>query len=84
MDGQRWTSLCPDQSVASDFGTHQAHAIKDKVVLSVRFGVSGCYVTWMHQLIPPDMMMIGGSIVLCHLDSLTVTLDLMSDRYIWY
>ena len=35
-----------------------------------------------HQLIPPDMMMVGGSGVLSHLNSLTVTLDLMWDRYI--
>ena len=31
---------------------------------------------------PPDMMMIGGSGVFCHLDSFTVTLDLMSYMYI--
>ena len=28
-----------------------------------------------------DVMMVGGSRVLCHLDSLTDALDLMSDRY---
>ena len=49
-----------------------------KVVLSVRVGVSGCVVIWIYQLIPPDMMMIGGSAVFCYLDSLTVALDLMS------
>ena len=33
-------------------------------------------------MIPPGMMIVGGSTgVLCHLDSLTVTLDLMVDRY---
>ena len=52
------------------------------MVLSVRVGVSGVFATWIHQLIPPDMMMVGGSGVLCPLDSLTVTLDLMSDIYI--
>ena len=35
-------------------------------------------------MIPPDMMIVGVSVVLCHLDSLAVTLDLMSDRYIRY
>ena len=29
-------------------------------------------------MIPPDMMMVGGSVVLYHLDSFMVTLDLMS------
>ena len=28
--GQRWSSLFPDQSVASEFGTPQSHAIKDE------------------------------------------------------
>ena len=43
---------------------------------------SGCIVTWIHQLIPADMMMVGGSGVFYHLDSFIVTLDLMSDIYI--
>ena len=30
MKGQRWTSFCPDQSVASDFGTPQSHSMKDE------------------------------------------------------
>ena len=51
-------------------------------MLSVRVGVSGCFVIWVHQLIPPDMMMAGGSRVLGHLDSLMGTLDLISDIYI--
>ena len=47
------------------------------MVLSVRVGVPGGFVTWIHRLIPPDMLMFGGSGVLCHLDSLTATLYLM-------
>ena len=43
----------------------------------------GCFVIWMYQLISPDMMMVGGSRVFFHLDSLVVTLDLMSDIYIY-
>ena len=35
--------------------------------------------TWIYQLISPDMMMVGGSGVLYHLISLMVTLDFMSD-----
>ena len=67
-------------SVASDFGTPQSHAIKDESgVIS-----KGCFVTWIHQLIRPDMVMVGGSEELCHLDSLTVTLDLISARYILF
>ena len=30
LEGLRWTSFCPDQSVASDFGTPRSHEIKDK------------------------------------------------------
>ena len=33
-------------------------------------------------MIPPDMMTVGSSGVLYHLDSLMVTLDLLSDIYI--
>ena len=33
-------------------------------------------------MIPRDMLMVGGSGVLYHLDLLMVTLDLMSDIYI--
>ena len=29
-EGQRWTSVCPDQSVASDIVTSQSHTIKDE------------------------------------------------------
>ena len=43
---------------------------------------AGCFVSWIHQLIPLDMMMFGGYRVLCHVDSLMVTLDLISDIYI--
>ena len=42
----------------------------------------GCFVTWIHPMIPPNMMMVGGSGVLYHLDSLMVTFDLLSDIYI--
>ena len=30
MEEQGWTSFCPDQSMASDFGTHGSHEIKDE------------------------------------------------------
>ena len=30
MNEQRWTSLCPDKSVASDFETPRSHEIKDE------------------------------------------------------
>ena len=33
-------------------------------------------------MIPPDMMMVGSSGVINHLDALMVTFDLMSDIYI--
>ena len=39
-----------------------------KVVLSVRIGVSGCFLIWIHEMIPLDMMI--------------ATLDLMLDIYI--
>ena len=38
--------------------------------------------TSVHDVYPHNMM-VGGSGVLHHLDSLMVTLDLMSDIYIW-
>ena len=42
MEGQSWTSFCPDQSVASDFGNVlDPQKSRMKVVLSVRVGVSG-------------------------------------------
>ena len=44
----------------------------------------GCFVTWINQLIPSDIMMVGGSGVLCYLDSLTVSLDIISDRNMKY
>ena len=40
--GQRWTSFCPDQSVASDFGTPQSHSINDEsAVISKGWCVRG-------------------------------------------
>ena len=42
MEGQRWTSLSPDQRVASDFGTPQSHAITDESgVISKSWCVQG-------------------------------------------
>ena len=68
--------------MASDFGTPQSLAIKDKsCVISKGWCVRGI-VTWIYQLIPPDMVMIGGSAVFGHLYSLIVSLDLMSEIYI--
>ena len=68
----------------SIFGISQSHAIKDEnsVISNRCVDVYGCFITMIHQLRPPDMMMIDGSGVLGYLDSLKVTLDLMSDRYI--
>ena len=53
----------------------------ESVMLSVRVGVYGvsCH---LDPMIPPDMMMVGGSGVFYHLDSFMVTLDLMTDIHI--
>ena len=43
-----------------------------------------CFLTWIHPMIPLNMMMVGGSGAIYHLDSLMVTLDLTLDIYIRY
>ena len=70
--------------MASDFGTPRSHEIKDESgVISKGWCVRGALSSgFIHQLIPLDMMMVDGSGLLRHLDSLMVTLDLMSDIYI--
>ena len=61
---------------------HDQQTSFESVVLSVRVVCLGCFVTWIHPMIPPDMMMVGGSGVLYHLGSLVVTLDLLNVGHI--
>ena len=68
--------------MASDSRTPLSHAMNGENGVISKGRCVRCFVTWIHQLIPPDMMMVGGSVAFFHLDYLTVTLDLMSDIYI--
>ena len=58
MEGQKSTSFCPDQNMASDFGTTQSHAIKGSSVL---VGVSWVLCHMDSSTATMDMMMVGGS-----------------------
>ena len=72
-----------NNNMAVDCSTPQSHAIKDVSSELLKVGVSGVRVCHLDSSTATiDVKVVSGSRVLCHLDSLVNTVNLMSGRYI--
>ena len=68
MGEQKWTSFCLEQNMAFDFSTPQSHAIKEgSNYCTGKVGVRVLHLDSSTDTM--NVMMVGGSRVLCQLDS---------------